>query len=380
MKNSKFDDLRPYYDEEINPAMNRLAGSAYFPLLSAFTFPGTDPEKIRSIVRSIQTIDEFQSRIMKAVNEQIIARSITGLTSGGIENLDRNRQYLFISNHRDIMLDASLLQYILITSGYRTSEITFGSNLMNPELVVDIGKSNKMFKVIREGNIKDLYAHSLHLSEYIRHTLLEKRESIWIAQRNGRTKNGMDATDRGIIKMLYMSKPGNPAEALAELNIVPVSVSYQWESCDFLKAKELYLLRKQGKYVKQPGEDLHSILTGIRQAKGAVHISIGTPLTENDLSPLAGLPDNKFNKQAALLIDKQIISGYRLNCNNYIAHDLRSGNNQYTQHYTEEEKTAFFNRYRQLLNSGLEDKQLSGSLFLDIYANPADVKVYPRIP
>ncbi|MDR2691743.1 MAG: 1-acyl-sn-glycerol-3-phosphate acyltransferase [Dysgonamonadaceae bacterium] len=372
MKNSKFDDLRPYYDEEINPAMNRLADNAYFPLLSAFAFPDTNPEKIRSIVRNIRTIDEFQSQIMKTANEQIIARSITSLTSEGIENLDKNRRYLFISNHRDIMLDASLLQYILVTSGYRTSEITFGSNLMNPELVVDIGKSNKMFKVIREGNIKDLYTHSLHLSEYIRYVLLEKRESVWIAQRNGRTKNGIDATDRGIIKMLYLSKPGNPVKALAELNIVPVSVSYQWESCDFLKAEELYLLQKQGKYVKQPGEDLHSILTGIMQAKGAVHISIGTPLTENDLSPLAGLPDNKFNKQAALLIDKQIISGYRLSCNNYIAHDLRSGSNQYTQHYTEEEKKTFFNRYRQWLSSYLVDKQLLGSLFLDIYANPVN--------
>jgi hypothetical protein len=369
MRKEEFDDLRPYYDEEIASAMHRIADSEYFPLLSAFVYPGRDPEEIKTMIRAYTTIDEFQFQVMKAVNEQIIARSISRFSYDGLEGLDTKKRYLFISNHRDIMMDSALLQYALYRTGHRTTEITFGSNLMNPQLVVDIGKSNKMFKVIRGGNMKDFYINSLHLSGYIRYALLEKNESIWIAQRNGRTKNGIDATDQGIIKMFYMSSSDNPAKALSELNIVPVSISYQWEPCDKLKALELYKSRTE-KYVKQPGEDLNSILTGINQFKGDVHIRVGVPLSESDLAPFAALPNNQFNKQVALLIDKQVIKNYQLTCNNYIAHDILSQNERYTSCYTKEEKEKFIQHYNEALDSGVEDKKVFGEIFLGIYANP----------
>jgi 1-acyl-sn-glycerol-3-phosphate acyltransferase len=369
MRNEKFDDLRPYYDEEIPAAMHRISDSEFFPILSSFVYPGRDPEEIKAMIRAYTTIDEFQSQVMATMNEQIIARSIRRFSYEGLDRLDVRKRYLFVSNHRDIMLDSSLLQYVLYSTGHHTSEITFGSNLMSSPLIIDIGKSNKMFKVIRGGNLKDFYTNSLHLSEYIHYAIKEKQESVWIAQRNGRTKDGIDATDQGIIKMFYMGASGSPAEALAGLNIVPVAVSYQWEPCDQLKALELYKSRSE-KYVKQPGEDLNSILTGVIQQKGDVHIHAGVPLSKSDLEPLAGLPNNLFNKQAALLIDRQIAQNYRLTCNNYIAQDIRSQKEQYASCYTQEEKGKFIQHYKHVLNSEAEDKKAFADIFLGIYANP----------
>jgi hypothetical protein len=371
VRNEKFDDLRPYYDEEIPAAMHRIAGSEYFPILSSFVYPGRDPEEIKAMICAYTTIYEFQSQVMATMNEQIIARSIRRFSYEGLDRLDTGKRYLFVSNHRDIMLDSSLFQYVLHSTGHRTTEITFGSNLMISPLIIDIGKSNKMFKVIRGGNMKEFYTNSLHLSEYIHYAIKEKQESIWIAQRNGRTKDGIDATDQGIIKMFYMGASCNPAKALASLNIVPVSISYQWEPCDQLKALELYKSRSE-KYVKQPGEDLNSILTGVTQPKGDVHIHVGVPLSESDLEPLAGLPNNLFNKQAALLIDKQIGQNYRLTCNNYIAQDIRSQKEQYASYYTQEEKEAFMQHYKRVLDSEVDDKKALADIFLGIYANPLE--------
>ena len=220
-RNPKFDDIRPYYEEEIPAAMNRIADSESFSVLASYVYPDEDVELVREQIRSYRSIRDFQLEVMRCVNEQVIARSITNFSYNGIEKLSPKKKYLFISNHRDIMLDACLLEYILYMNGHETSEITFGANLMQGELVTDIGKSNKMFKVERPGNNpREFYLSSLHLSEYMRYTLTQKKESIWIAQRNGRTKDGIDRTDQGIIKMLQMSSPNNRIDSLVELNIL----------------------------------------------------------------------------------------------------------------------------------------------------------------
>jgi hypothetical protein len=372
MINPNFDDQRPYYNQEINSAMQRIADNEYFPLLSSFVYPEMNVEDVKKQICQYTTIEEFQYQVMVSFNEQVIKRSIRNFSYEGLENINKETCYLFISNHRDIVLDSSLLQYVFYISGFRTSEITFGSNLMISQLVVDIGKSNKMFKVIRGGSAKDFYTNSLHLSEYIYNTIVEKGESVWIAQRNGRTKNGTDTTDQAIIKMFYMSHSDNPAKTLSALNIVPVSVSYQWEPCDVLKTLELYQSRT-GKYIKKQGEDLHSILTGITQYKGDVHISIGNPLSKNDLAAFSELPNNKFNKQAAYLIDSHINKNYKLTCNNYIAHDIRANTYQYAKNYTEEEKNEFIKHYNEILALNVDDKEYLSEIFLGIYANPVDV-------
>lgn len=274
------------------------------------------------------------------------------------------------------MLDACLLEYVLYKCGHETSEITFGANLMQGQLVTDIGKSNKMFKVERPGNNpREFYLSSLHLSEYMRFTLTKKKESIWIAQRNGRTKDGIDRTDQGIIKMLRMSSPENKITSLVELNIVPVSISYEWESCDILKALELYASRN-AKYVKKAGEDLNSILTGIIQQKGKVHIEFCDLITEEDIIEYENSVSSEFNRQVASLLDKRICSAYNLSPNNYIAHDLRSGKNTYSKYYNIEQKNKFVEHLSELNKySKLYDLSILKDIFLGIYANPIDSKM-----
>ncbi|MDR1098170.1 MAG: 1-acyl-sn-glycerol-3-phosphate acyltransferase [Tannerella sp.] len=369
---NKFDDIRPYSSEEIPAAMQRIAGSKQFEELAKYIFPGRNVEETRQAVRNIRTTGEFQQEVMYHVNRQFIDRSISEFTYDGLDGLDPEKNCLFVSNHRDIMLDSSLLQYLLHVNGFRTTEITFGSNLMDSQLAVDIGKANKMFKVIRSSNSREFIRNSRHLSEYIRHTLTEKGESVWIAQRNGRTKDGNDQTDPGIIKMFCMSRPQDLVESVGELNIVPVAISYEKEPCDILKTREVYLSRRDGKYVKQPGEDMNSILTGIRQPKGHVHISICPPLTGKDLAMDFKNP-KEFYKQVAALIDKRIYGGYRLHAGNFIAFDLRTGEDTYFgETYTPDEELDFMIRFGRMLAEIDGDRETLRSIFLDIYATPVD--------
>ena len=373
--NNQFDDIRPYYDSEIPAAMQRIVDSDFFGLLCTYVYPGHNPADIRKMMLSFRTIRDFQLEVMRCVNEQVIARSTTAFTYSGVERLDPQKQYLFVSNHRDIMLDACLLQYILYKNGHETTEITFGANLMSSPLVIDIGKANKMFRVERGGNMKDFYHASMHLSDYIRYVLTEKGQSLWIAQRNGRTKDGIDQTDQGIVKMFCMSEPTDKIKALADLHIIPVSVSYEWESCDILKALELYESRFCP-YVKKPGEDLNSILTGIAQPKGRVNITFCPEVTETDLCQFEHCTNNEYHRLVAQLLDERIISAYQLTPNNYIAHDLRYGQQLYRDHYTDEERKAFMTYMEQLDQFDIAEPDVLKDIFLGIYANPIDSKAH----
>lgn len=372
---NKFDDIRPYYDSEIPAAMQRIAENSHFPLLARYVYPGEDIGRIKEMLMHFQNVYDFQHEVMRCVNEQVIARSTTGFTFDGFDALDPQRRYLFVSNHRDIMLDACLLQYALWQCGHDTTEITFGANLMSSPLVIDIGKSNKMFRVERGGTPREFYRSSVHLSEYIRYCITEKHQSVWIAQRNGRTKDGIDQTDQGIIKMFGMSRPKEPVKALAELNIVPVSISYEWESCDLLKARELYLSRGTT-YVKQPGEDFNSILTGIMQPKGRVHISCCPIVTEDDLRPLSESSEVEcdYHRAVARLLDQRIIAAYRLMPNNYIAYDLLEGGDTYATHYTDEQRQAFLDHIQKVDTLGISDTDALRQILLGIYANPIKSK------
>ena len=273
------------------------------------------------------------------------------------------------------MLDASLMQNVLTDNGFDTCEITFGANLMQGQMVIDVGKSNKMFKVERPGgSIKEFYKASLHLSDYIRTVITEKKQSVWIAQRNGRTKDGIDRTDQGIIKMFGMSRTDDKVKSLAQLNIVPVAVSYEWESCDILKTIELYE-RRQGPYIKKPGEDLNSILTGITQPKGQVHIEFCEPITEDELKQLGECTSCEFHKNVAGLIDRRICTAYRLTPNNYIAHDMLYGTSEYANMYSPKQKATFVTYMKQLEKYELDcDVEALMEIFLGIYSNPIDSK------
>ena len=353
-----FDDIRPYTDAEIPAAMQRLVAYPEFRAVSGYLFPDRPFDEVAALLTSSRTVEEFQARFMVPVVEALMAKTTDGVTVEGMEKLDPGRAYLFVSNHRDIVMDAAFLQVLLRRAGLRTSEITFGANLMQGGLVVDFGKSNKMFRVERPTTVsspREFLQSSQRLSEYIRWTLLEKRESIWIAQRNGRTKDGLDLTDQGIVKMFGM------AGDIADLHIVPLSVSYEWEPCDVLKAAELAALVRDGRYEKKPGEDLGSILAGITQPKGRVHYAVGEPLTPADLAPWKGLPVNAFCRETAGLIDRRIHAGYRIWPNNRIAADLLLGTS--SGGYTDAEKAAF----EKHLSAAPEELR---PILLRIYAGP----------
>ncbi len=374
METKLFDDIRPYNAAEIPAAMQRIAYSSSFPILAAYVYPGEPLDDVRKRIANYTTVREFQEETMSMVNERVIKNSITDFSCSGLDKLDPNKQYLYVSNHRDIMLDSSLLQYFLVQNGFDTTEITFGANLMMSPLIIDIGKCNKMFKVERPGgSIKEFYRCSKHLSEYIRYALNEKKQSVWIAQRNGRTKDGNDATDQGIIKMFCMSCPEDKIKAIEQLHIVPVSISYEWESCDILKTLELYE-SQFAKYTKKPGEDLNSILTGIVQPKGKVHIELCDSVSYGELAELEHLTNNEYHKAVAKLLDKRINTAYRLYPNNYIAYDLRYGTTKYVEYYTRQERDAFIERVKLLERYDTCEVETLKDIFLGIYSNPVNNK------
>lgn len=367
----RFDDIRPYYDSEINAAMKRIVANPLFPLLSSYVFPDREVSEVKEMIGSISTINDFQIKVMYAANKRIIANSIRELSFSGLENVDPAMSYVFISNHRDIMLDASLLQLILVDNNIETSEITFGANLMQGQMVIDVGKSNKMFRVERPGNnIREFLKASVHLSDYIRTTITGKHNSIWIAQRNGRTKDGIDRTDQGIINMFRLSGPKDKAQSMAELNLLPMAVSYEWEPCDFRKAEELWF-RSQGPYVKKPGEDLESIIAGITEPKGRVHFHVCKPLSFEELEPYADLNSREFNRQIATLIDGRICPNYKLWPNNYIAHDILHESRQYSRNYSGSEEAAFRSHLEALRQKHADYSEVE-RILLGIYANPVD--------
>ena len=372
-KLNRFNDIRPYYDSEIPEAMHRLARHPALPTVMDFLFPGEDVEAMRNQIERVESADTFQRQVMKPVIGRIIEKTCQVFTTEGLQDLDGSRSYLFVSNHRDIMLDASLLTYELVAKGLPSPEITFGANLMQGQFVIDVGKSNKMFRVERPGrDIREFYKASEHLSDYIRTTIRQKKQSVWIAQRNGRTKDGMDRTDQAIVKMFAMSGSQDRVKAIAQLNIVPIAISYEWEPCDLLKAVEMYK-SAQGPYQKQPDEDLHSIITGVLQQKGRVHMAICQALTEDELRPFENLPANAFYKKVASIIDSRICGAYRLFPNNYIAHDILHAADTYCVHYTREQKQRFKEYISHLLPEN--GKETIRRILLGIYANPIDSKL-----
>lgn len=372
-KINRFDDIRPYYDSEIPDAMQRIASDPAFDKVVSFSFPEKDKDVLREQVKQISSSTEFQKRIMYPAVDNIISKTCKDFTCDGMENIAIGTPYLYMSNHRDIMLDAALMSFTLMKNNIESPEVTFGANLMKGDFVIDVGKANKMFRVERPGTGKmEFYRSSEHLSDYMRSALLQKGHSLWIAQRNGRTKDGCDRTDQGIIRMFLMSDRHNPVQSISELNILPVSISYEWEPCDIKKVIELYLT-SLGPYTKKPGEDLESIISGVLQSKGGVHLHFCSRLTASDLQPLTGSPTNVFCKKVAALIDERICREYRLWPNNYIAHDLLTGTGEYSDKYDDDQKDAFIERMN-LLEEYLDgyDVRILKDIFLGIYANPVD--------
>ncbi|MES2763543.1 MAG: 1-acyl-sn-glycerol-3-phosphate acyltransferase [Bacteroidota bacterium] len=369
-KEFNFELLRPYYDNESEGVMKRIAQYDSYHKAMAYLWPDMSKEAMIEKALNTKSPYEFQTGYMSEAIWKIVNSTSTGLTWSGLENLDRDKAYLYIANHRDILLDSAILQIILDKEEFETSEITFGSNLMDQGFITDFGRMNRMFTVKREGNVKELYDISRQLSAYIRHVIIDKNTSVWIAQRNGRTKDGNDTTQTGLLKMLNMSGNNDFVSSFEALNIVPLTISFEYEPCDVLKTQELYLSSLHTKYVKAPGEDLNSILTGITQPKGKIHVAFGKPLKEELIEIDKASNENEKIKLLAAHIDKQIHQSYKLNPVNYIAYDLLNQKNVFENNYSKSEKTSFLNYIDSKIQNMTGETDVLKNLFLTLYANP----------
>ncbi len=364
--NTKHKEMKPYSDAELAAVMKGIAEDEIFPELMDFVYPGVSIEELKNTLRSFPTIRDFQHKFMAEVFNRIINNTSDGAVLNGLENVETDKPVLYLANHRDIILDSAILQVLLVKHGHDTTEIAIGNNLMISDFVTDIGRINKMIIVKRDGSGRELLEFSRELSSYIRDSVTSGRNSVWIAQRNGRTKNGDDRTDPGLLKMLYLSGSKNLQENFQELNIVPVAISYEIEPCASLKTRELYM-RSLGPYEKKPGEDLESILAGIMKPKGRIELNIGKPLIK-DLRLNEALPLNDKIGVMSKVIDQEIHKIYKLWPSNFIAYDLISGKN--TKNYSKEEYSNFVQHMNESLKDLKGDTGKLKRIFLDIYANP----------
>ena len=377
---SDFESIIPYTDEEARVALAKIADHPMVEEVSKFCFPEEDPKVLSNILKTVKGVDDFQIKVMSRIINYILERTATSLTYDGIEYFKEYKRYLILSNHRDIILDPAFLQLLFFKHSLPFTEIAVGDNLISNKIIESLIRSNRMIKVARGISAKELYYSSLKLSKYIRQNITCNRSSVWLAQRQGRTKDGNDRFEQGLLKMLDMSGSGNFAEDFDELNIMPMSISYEYEPCDILKARELYISKRQ-KYVKAPNEDLNSILTGIKQFKGRIHISFSTPLAIEEIAEFNDIPRaERFPLMRQRLGDK-IIRGYKLWKTNYMAYDILASegaidgvNNEarFISEYTPDQLIGF-KAYVDAQLGKVEpelDRAELRDIFLRIYANP----------
>lgn len=369
---NEFTDISHYTDAEAVEALGKLADHPAVVEVSKAIFPDKEPEFLRKILKSVKSIDEFQILVMNKAVEWVLSTTAHNFSYDGIGNLKKiNGKFLAMSNHRDIILDPAITQVVLYRNAIPMTEIAVGSNLLTNKYIEYLIRSNRMIKVIRGINARQLYLSSQVLSKYIRECITSGRSSIWIAQREGRAKDGIDTTEQGLLKMLDMSGTADFTTNFEELNIVPLSISYEYEPCDILKARERLISRTQ-KYVKGSREDLISIMTGIEQQKGNIHLNIGSPLTHDEIEAASCCNKNDRYQAIRHAVDVRIIEGYKLWKTNYIGYDMVNHTFKYRDKYTPEDVAQFTDYVEHQLDK--VEKSLCRAdlrdIFLRIYANP----------
>ncbi len=368
-----FDSIRPFEPEELPQAYDRLLADKQFVEVLAFLYPGVPAEAIAAKMRQCRTNLEFQKTFCYTFLEQLLLKVAKGCDMD-TSLVDVTKRYTFVSNHRDIVLDSALLDKLLIDAGFTTTcEIAIGDNLLSLPWVRDLVRVNKAFIVERSLPPRQMLLASKRLAEYMHFAIAQKNENVWIAQREGRAKDSDDRTQPAILKMMAMGGEGSPAERLKQLHIVPLAISYEYDPCDFLKAKELQQRRDTTDFHKAPGDDVRSMQTGILGYKGRIHYHCA-PCIDQLLDTVADMPKGELFDKVAAHIDQEIHRNYRLYPVNFIALDMLEGSNAHEDRYTKEDK-AFFDKYLQgqLAKIDLEkpDHQFLRERMLTMYANPA---------
>ncbi|MFD2178128.1 1-acyl-sn-glycerol-3-phosphate acyltransferase [Veronia pacifica] len=366
-KNDTYFDIRPYNDEEVSPALHRLIDDKEFitailtyrfPVLVRH-FPWFGELLLKQYLKmrwsKIQTINDVQLQVAKYMRA-MISSTTDGLTYSGLDKLDPNKGYLFVSNHRDIAMDPAMVNWCLHLEGRDTVRIAIGDNLLKKPCATELMKLNKSFIVKRSAKgPREMMKALGQLSSYIKHSLDEK-QSIWIAQKEGRAKDGNDKTDPAILKMFHVEgrrRKESFSEYIASLNIVPVSISYENDPCDLAKANELHQKSVDGEYEKGEFEDIESIVQGIVGHKRKIHVAFGSVIS-GDIDSPADLAEE---------IDRQICANYKLFPNNYIAADIDH------ESVTSHDKELFASKLSTMPN-GISD------IVRQMYAIPAEKKAH----
>ena len=366
--NPEFDSIRPYYDSEVPAAVERLCQSEAFLDLFKQLFK-LDKAPIIAMLKRVQTKDQFQEYLFGPIVRRLMDMTTDGVTIEGMDLVDNNLSYTFMSNHRDIILDSAILNVLLREHGAKYTRPAIGSNLLINDWVTDFVKLDSCFVIERDITVREMLSSSALRSQYIRETIAENEYSVWIAEKEGRTKNGDDRVQQALLKMLRISGPSGFAENFKELRLMPLAISYEWEPCDALKTQELYI-RSVGEYTKTPEADMNSMITGLKDYKGRIHFHIDR-LTDEELASIDALASHNDRIEAlAALIDDKIHKNYKLWPNNYIAYDLLHSVNKFSAFYTPEEKENFIRTMTQKIDRLEGNVSLLNNIFLEIYANP----------
>lgn len=365
----KFDAIRPFYDSEINEAIHDVVNHPMMKAMMNFTFPDVDDEVWKEQLKKTHSIRDFQCNFIYHTIQKVLEKSSDGLSTSGFEKLEKGESYLFISNHRDILLDTTLLNVSLFEHGLVMTASAIGDNLVKKDFLNTLAKLNRNFLVQRGLTPREMLQSSKTLSEYIGHLLLHENRSVWIAQREGRTKDGNDATNSGVLKMLGMgSDESNLMDYFKKIKVVPVSISYEYDPTDVLKIPQLMAEANNEVYIKEKNEDFMTLLSGVMGPKKRIHIHIGDVLnTEIDTIKNEFDNSNKQIQALAQVIDDSILKNYKLWPTNYIAYDILNKSKEYAHLYTENEKSLFERRLEMRIDA---DNPVALQGLLDMYANP----------
>jgi hypothetical protein len=372
-----FDDIRPLNDEEAPAAIEELIANPDFRQAFRYVKPNLDWDEFSTLMRSIKTIDDFKSVLAYDVVMTIARNTTFSLTISGRSRLPEGHiPCTFISNHRDIVLDAAFLNVMLYDVGYGMTQVAIGDNLLISSWIETLVKLNNSFIVKRSVSGRQILEASMKLSAYIHHTIKETRESVWIAQREGRAKDSDDKTQSSILKMLNMGGEKDIVANLMELNIVPVAISYEFDPCDYLKATEFQQKRDNPNFTKSKRDDLLNMETGILNNKGRVHFTLCSPINTqlSCLKPdMENMDKNELYNKIARIIDEEIYKHYRFYPCNYIAYDLQANANVFSCNYGPKDKKqfeAYLQAQLDKISIPNKDESYLRSKLLEMYANP----------
>lgn len=380
-KDFDFSDIAPHDDSVFREKLDKLVKDPGFLHAVSYVMPENDVPALIDELKHIDNRRDFQHRVMFPFLEMLGKTTTSGITLGGAKYFNPALNYTFITNHRDIVLDASFLNLTFLRRGWPTSEVAIGDNLLVLDWIDDLVRLNNSFIVKRNTGVREGYEAAKKLSAYIHYAVMEKHESVWIAQREGRAKDSSDHTQESLVKMLSMGGEGTFMQKLKEINLMPVSISYEYDPNDYLKVKEFLLRRRNPNFKKSQRDDLFSMEIGLLQFKGKVHFQL-TPRLNVRIDELGEFRDsNKAAKYICALIDSAIHRGYEIFPINYVAYDSLHETNRFSHKYTEEERTQCLDYFeKQLAKIDIDDiseeeHSYMREMILIMYANPLKNKL-----